>query len=130
MAQPTGASNILNYSTLAELENIGQNKMFVDGLLAGFIADNQKLIGRLEETLLLRQFEEFKEILHAIKGSAASIGAMSLRTTCQKFEMMSQNELKNKTQEILYTMGTSFNQLCEALDHYRNQRDQSASHKH
>jgi two-component system sensor histidine kinase RpfC len=130
MAQPAGASNILNYSTLAELENIGQNKMFVDGLLAGFIADNQKLVGRLEETLLLRQFEEFKEILHAIKGSAASIGAMSLRTTCQKFEMMSQNELKNKTQEILYTMGTSFNQLCEALDHYRNQRDQSASHKH
>ncbi|MDB5764842.1 MAG: histidine kinase [Herminiimonas sp.] len=130
LAQSSGDEIILNYATLAELEHIGQDRAFVDGLLIGFIQDNQTLVEKLEEPLLLLRFEEFKEILHAIKGSAVSIGALSLRATCQRFEKMTHNELKRDTQEIPKIVKSAFNQLCAAIDCYRKQRDQSTSQKH
>ncbi len=130
LAQPLGANVILNYATLAELERIGQDRTFVENLLAGFTEDNQKLVEKLEESLLLMRFEEFKELLHAIKGSAASIGALSLRETCHQAEKMTHSELKRDSARILNIIKTAFNQLCETLDHYRKQRNKAESLKH
>jgi two-component system sensor histidine kinase RpfC len=124
LVQPQGVSVILNYATLAELEHIGQDRMFVDGLLAGFIQDNQKLMEKLEISLLVRRFEEFNETLHAIKGSSASIGAASLRTTCHHLEGMTRKELEQHPNEALSTIKHAFTELCEALEHYRKKRVQ------
>ncbi|HEV7619451.1 MAG TPA: Hpt domain-containing protein, partial [Burkholderiaceae bacterium] len=129
LAQPPGET-VLNYATLAELERIGQNWTFVDDLLSGFIEDNRRLVDQLEEALRSSQFEEFKEILHAIKGSAVSIGALSMRTACQRFEKMAHSELKRDTEEIINFVKSTFDRLCQAVDHYRKQRDQVASHNH
>jgi two-component system sensor histidine kinase RpfC len=129
LAQPAGAEIVLNYATLAELDRIGQDRAFVDGLLTGFVADNRLLIEKLEGLLLSMRFEEFKETLHAIKGSAVSIGAFSMRTTCQQFEKLTHTELKRDTRHVLQTMRQAFDELCQALDHYRKQRDQSASNR-
>jgi HPt (histidine-containing phosphotransfer) domain-containing protein len=112
------------------LERIGQNWTFVDDLLSGFIQDNQRLVEQLEEALRSSQFEEVKEILHAIKGSAVSIGALSMRTTCQRFEKMAHSELKRNTKEMVILIRSTFDQLCEALKRYRTQRDQTTSHNH
>jgi two-component system sensor histidine kinase RpfC len=129
LAQPPGET-VLNYATLAELERIGQNWTFVDDLLSGFIEDNRRLVDQLEEALRSSQFEEFKEILHAIKGSAVSIGALSMRTACQRFEKMAHSELKRDTEEIINFVKSTFDRLCQAVDHYRKQRDQLAAHNH
>jgi two-component system sensor histidine kinase RpfC len=127
LAQPAGAEIILNYATLAELDRIGQDRDFVDGLLIGFVADNRVLVERLEGLLVMKRFEEFKETLHAIKGSAVSIGAFSMRTTCQSFEKLTHDEMKRDARHIAKTMQGAFDKLCEAIDHYRKQREQSAS---
>lgn len=129
LAQPSGGEIILNYATLAELENIGQDRAFVEGLLAGFIQDNRMLVERLEGSLLLFRFEEFKEILHAIKGSSVSIGAVSLRETCQRFEKMTHGELRRDAPQILTIVKSAFSQLCEALDYYRMQRNRTPAQK-
>jgi two-component system sensor histidine kinase RpfC len=125
--QPAGAEVILNYATLAELECIGQNHAFLDDLLAGFMADNRLLIEQLGDMLVSMRHEEFKETLHAIKGSAVSIGALSMATTCQQFEKLPRAELKRDAKEISHAMKRAFDELCLALDNYRKQRDQSAS---
>jgi two-component system sensor histidine kinase RpfC len=129
LAQPAGTETILNYATLAELDRIGQDRDFVDGLLVGFVADNRVLVERLEGLLVMKRFEEFKETLHAIKGSAVSIGAFSMRTTCQGFEKLTHDEMKRDTRHIVKTMQGAFDKLCEALAHYRKQREQSASNR-
>lgn len=130
LAQPPGDEVILNYATLAELERIGQDRMFVDGLLDGFIKDNNKLMERMEGAILMLQFEEFREILHAIKGSSASIGAVSLRMTCHQLEQLSHSELKSDTRTVLNTIRIAFNKLCSAIEHYRKQRNQIAPFRH
>jgi two-component system sensor histidine kinase RpfC len=130
LAQPPGDEIILNYATLAELERIGQDRMFVDGLLEGFIKDNNKLMERMEGAILLLKFEEFKEILHAIKGSSASIGAVSLRMTCHQLEKLTHGELKSDTRAVLDAVRNAFNKLCAAIEHYRKQRNQLAPYRH
>jgi two-component system sensor histidine kinase RpfC len=123
LAQPSGA-NVLNYATLVELERIGQDRMFVDGLLAGFIEDNRKLIEKLKVSLLVRKFEEFTETLHAIKGSSASIGASALRATCHELEKTTRSELEKDPSQVLNIIQNDFNELCEALEQYRQKRAQ------
>jgi two-component system sensor histidine kinase RpfC len=130
LAQPPSEKVILNYATLAELERIGQDRMFVENLLSGFTEDSQKLVEKLEESLRLMRFEEFKEILHAIKGSAASIGAVSLRETCHQYEKITHSELKADSAKVLNIIKTAFNQLRQALDLYRKQRNKAESLKH
>ncbi|MES2536607.1 MAG: ATP-binding protein [Pseudomonadota bacterium] len=122
-AEPAVEDLVLNYATLTELECIGQDPLFVDGLLARFIEDNWRLIDKLEGALLLFRFEEVKEIIHAMKGSALTIGASSLKMTCQRLERMSQSELRQDVPEIMNLINGVFSQLCEALEQYRKQRN-------
>ncbi|MGZ3253751.1 MAG: response regulator, partial [Burkholderiaceae bacterium] len=118
---------ILNYATLAELDSIGQNNAFVDGLISSFLEDNQVLVKKLEELLLMQRFEEFKDVLHAMKGAALSIGAMSLRTMCQRLEKMTHAELANDAEVIAASIQSTCSQLYGALDLYRIQRAKHAA---
>ena len=119
----TGA--VLNYITLAELEAIGRNRQFVDDLINGFIEDAQGLTLRCEQALMLHHHEEFKDLLHAIKGSAMSIGATLLRTTCERFEELSTSKLDTDTVAIRDELQRAFSQVCDALDAYRQRRSEA-----
>ncbi|MGZ3159499.1 MAG: Hpt domain-containing protein, partial [Burkholderiaceae bacterium] len=128
LAQPADNNEvILNYATLAELDSIGQNNAFVDGLISSFLEDNQVLVKKLEELLLMQRFEEFKDVLHAMKGAALSIGAMSLRTMCQRLEKMTHAELANDAEVIAASIQSTCSQLYGALDLYRIQRAKHAA---
>jgi two-component system sensor histidine kinase RpfC len=126
-AQQPGADAVINYSTLAELDRIGQDCEFVNGLLLGFVKDNRARIAKLDELLRNMRYEEFREMVHAIKGAAMSIGATSLKHTCQQVEKLTPAELGRETENVVTAMRTAFEQLCEVLDHYRERRDRSAS---
>jgi two-component system sensor histidine kinase RpfC len=117
---------ILNYATLAELDSIGQDHAFVDGLIVSFLQDNQILAKKLEDALRAHDLDEFKDILHAMKGAALSIGALSMRTMCQQFEKMTNAELANDTEGILSIIHATCVQLYDALEQYRMQRQKQA----
>lgn len=125
LVQPEDTDIVLNYATLTELESIGQDKNFVDGLIVDFIGDNKKLLKELEESLALQHYEEFKDHLHAMKGAALSIGALSLRSTCQHFEKMPHTDLKCDAKQVLSKIQNVAEQLYEALEAYRKQRQRS-----
>lgn len=129
-AQPQEDSEvILNYATLAELDSIGQDNTFVDGLIAGFLQDNQTLAKELEAALLAQRFDEFKDTLHAMKGAALSIGALSLRAMCQRLEKMAITELKCDPDNVIKIIHASCAQLNDALDMYRSHRTKQAAAK-
>ena len=115
-------SAILSYATLAELEVIGRDSRFVDDLINGFVVDTRQLMQRCDQALQSRRYEEFKDLLHAIKGSAMSIGATSLRATCERLEQAPTLELQNESLSASETLQQAFAQICEALDTYRSRR--------
>ncbi len=115
---------VLNFATLAELESISQNPLFIEELLDGFVADNKLLMQRLENALLSSRLEKVKEILHALKGSAISIGAVALRETCHRLEKLNHADLKQDKEKILSGIKQDFTLLLDAINYYRKQRCQ------
>lgn len=115
-------SAILSYATLAELEVIGRDSRFVDDLINGFVVDTRQLMQRCDHALQSRRHEEFKDLLHAIKGSAMSIGATSLRATCERLEQAPMLELQGESLSASEALQQAFAQICEALDTYRSRR--------
>jgi len=114
----------LSFRTLEDLETVSRDPHFLDELILEFITENGRLMVRFEAALLMLNHEEIKEILHALKGAAVSIGAVSLKMICKRIEKMNQSEMEMYTQEILQVVKQSFNILCEELEEYRHQRRQ------
>lgn len=119
----------LNAKTLEDLEKISRDPNFLDELIVEFIEENRKMIPRFEKALLWMRYEEIKEILHALKGSAVSIGAVTLTMTCKRIEKMTQAEMENHTQEILQSIKQVCFVLWDELEEYRQQRCQFLSER-
>jgi two-component system sensor histidine kinase RpfC len=117
----------LNAETLQDLEKISRDPLFLDELIAEFIDENRKTIPRFEKALLALRYEEIKDILHALKGSALSIGAITLMMTCKRIEKMTQAEMEMHTQEILQSLKQVCYVLWDELAEYRQQRSQFLS---
>jgi len=89
------------------------------------ITENKKLLGSLEVALCELRIDEVKVILHAVKGSALSIGAVSLKLMCKRIEKLNPFEMEACSNEILQELRTVFNELCEELEKYRKIRRQT-----
>lgn len=113
----------LSVQTLEDLEKISRDPYFLDDLISEFISENKKTIARFENSLLTLKYEQIKEILHSLKGSAVSVGARSLLMTCRQIEKMSEIELEIHAQEILQIIKQSCYALCEELEQYRQHRN-------
>ena len=113
---------ILDYATLAELEAIGRDSRFVDDLINGFVEDTSALMQRCEQALLTRRHDEFKDLLHALKGSAMSIGATDLRATCERLEQLPAAALDHGPVSAGDALRLAFTHICDALEGYRRRR--------
>lgn len=114
----------LNAETLQDLEKISRDPLFLDELIVEFVEENRRTIPRFEKALMAMRYEEIKDILHALKGSALSIGATTLMMTCKRIEKMTQSEIENHTQEILQSLKQVCYVLRGELEEYRQQRNQ------
>ena len=113
---------VLDLRSLNELENISQDPKFLDDLIIEFISDNKKLLMSLEYSLVNYQQEKFRDIVHSLKGSALSVGAVSLKAICRQLEKFDQSRLEIHANEIVQQINQSFGLLCEELEIYRKNR--------
>jgi len=122
LLQPT--EKVLNLQSLKDLEKVSKDPRFLDDLILEYVTENRKLLCSLEIALAEVRVDEIKEILHTIKGSALSIGAVSLKMMCKRIEKLSPFEMEEYSIEILQDMKMVFNALCEELEIYRQARRQ------
>jgi two-component system sensor histidine kinase RpfC len=113
---------ILNIQALGDLEHVSKDKMFLDDLIVEFIYENKKSIMLLEKSMLAGNQEKVKDIVHSIKGSALSIGAVSLKMMCRRLEKLSKADLEIYPEEIIQQFRHAFSLLCEQLEEYRQKR--------
>jgi HPt (histidine-containing phosphotransfer) domain-containing protein len=66
--------------------------------------------------------------MHALRGSALSIGATSLKQLCAYIEKLSDDMLQEKQFEIKNQLTDCFQQLCQALETYRRNRGSRRLH--
>jgi two-component system sensor histidine kinase RpfC len=78
-ASTTGnADAVLNAQVLESLIAISGDNRFLPRLIEGFIADTDELLQRMEHAVARKDYGEFRDLVHALKGSAGNIGARAL----------------------------------------------------
>jgi HPt (histidine-containing phosphotransfer) domain-containing protein len=97
----------------------------MDKLIGVFVADNVTLLAKIEAALGGRNIGEFRSHLHALKGSAASMGAERLTGRCKEIGRLSDAEVKLQTPSLLKLLREELAVTREALERYLQERKKS-----
>jgi len=120
------AAAVVNTETLGHLEELSSSTGFVEKLVGVFLADSGALLDRIEQALTGRNFQEFRSLLHAIKGSSASMGTDRLTTLCSSLSRLSDSELRLQGPGLLRALGDELAVARGELERYLRDRQQSA----
>jgi two-component system, sensor histidine kinase RpfC len=117
---------VINPNTLAELELIGSGNVFMQELINGFVQDGEALMRQMEAAVAAGQYDTLKDLLHAIKGSAATLGAEQLCNTCSSVHAQTGSELEAGGPRILRVVHDQFQQARVSLVEYLKKRESAA----
>jgi HPt (histidine-containing phosphotransfer) domain-containing protein len=115
----------INSDTLGDLEELGSSPAFMDKLIGVFVADNATLMAKIESALAARNAAEFRSHLHAMKGSAASMGAERLTGLCKDMGRLSDAEVKLQIPALLKSLRDELAATRDSLERYLQDRKKS-----
>jgi two-component system sensor histidine kinase RpfC len=125
-ATPAAAPAVVNAETLGHLEELGSSLAFVEKLIRVFLDDSSALLARIEKVLAGRDYHEFRSLVHAMKGSSASMGTDRLTGTCSSLGSLSDAELRLQTPTLLRTLSDELGAASSQLERYLLERRKSA----
>jgi two-component system, sensor histidine kinase RpfC len=76
----------LDYGSLDKLASLSKSIDFMNNLIQGFLEDTEKLVKQIELAIEQESFSTVQDDSHAIKGSARSIGAVSLAQVASQIQ--------------------------------------------
>jgi two-component system sensor histidine kinase RpfC len=127
-AAAAASVEIVNGETLAHLDELGSTPDFLERLVSVFVADSLSLLAKMESAVAARNFGEFRTHLHAMKGSAASIGTERLTRRCATLSRYSDAELRLQSASLMRSLNEEFETGRAALERYvQEKRSRSAS---
>jgi two-component system sensor histidine kinase RpfC len=118
---------VVNTETLGHLEELGSSAAFVENLIGVFVADSAALLERIDRALAGRNYGEFRALLHAMKGSSASMGAERLTRICGTLDKLSDSEIRLQSPGLLRAIGDELDAARTELERHARSRRQSAS---
>jgi two-component system sensor histidine kinase RpfC len=117
---------VINSAALAELALISSDNTFMPELLNGFIQDGEALLRQMEAAVAAEQYETLRDLVHALKGSAVTLGAEQLCRTCVGINAQTTSELQAGGPRVLKVVREQFQQACASLLDYLK-KSQSAA---
>jgi two-component system sensor histidine kinase RpfC len=116
------AEHVLNDATLASLEIMGKRSSFIPELIHGFLHDTEGLLESMEKAMREKRYEDFKDLAHAMKGSAGSVGAQSLYDVCSGISGVSDEMLGKKASALMHDLVTQYESARYELLAYLDRR--------
>jgi len=117
---------VINPAALAELELIGSGGNFMQELVNGFIQDGEALLRQMEAAVASEQYEALRDLVHAMKGSAVTLGAEQLCSTCAGLNAQTPSELGASAARVLKMVREQFQQARASLVEYLRKRQSAA----
>ncbi len=93
-------SELYDHTVLHELDILGQDPEFLQSLVANFAEDGKKHVSNIKKSMQ-EDYLEYRESLHALKGSATELGANKLVEICVVGESIKPYEMGSD--KISYT---------------------------
>ncbi len=125
--RPQGAAlpEVVNVETLGHLEELGSSIAFVEKLIGVFLSDNSALLERIEQVLAGRNYHEFRSLVHAMKGSSASMGTDRLTRLCSSLGSLSDAELRLQAPALQRKLAEELAAAQAQLERYLHERRKS-----
>jgi two-component system sensor histidine kinase RpfC len=117
---------VINPAALAELELIGSGSNFMPELVNGFVQDGEALLRQMDAAVAAGQVDALRDLVHAMKGSAVTLGAELLCKTCAGINGQTSSELQAGGARILKVVREQFQQARTSLLEYLK-KSQSAA---
>jgi two-component system sensor histidine kinase RpfC len=118
----TVSEHVLNDATLASLEIMGKRSSFIPELIHGFLHDTEGLLESMEKALRAKRYEDFKDLAHAMKGSAGSVGAQSLYDVCSSISGIPDEMLGKQASVLMHDLVTQYESARYELLAYLERR--------
>jgi two-component system sensor histidine kinase RpfC len=116
------AEHVLNDATLASLEIMGKRSSFIPELIHGFLHDTEGLLENMEKAMREKHYGDFKDLVHAMKGSAGSVGAQSLYDICSGISGVSDEMLGKNASSLMHDLVTQYESARYELLAYLERR--------
>ncbi len=113
---------VLEMDKLSNLETVSADPGFLDELIVEFMNEGQRLMAVVGKGISSGEWSRVGSALHALRGSALSIGATSLKIMCGWIEKLPPDEIRARRKEIQEELDKCFSLLCEELESYRKIR--------
>jgi len=117
---------VINPATLAELRLISSGGAFMPELINGFIQDGEAVLRQMEAAIAAGQYEALRDLVHAMKGSAVTLGAEQLCRTCVGMNGQTTSELEAGGTRVLKVVREQFQKASASLLDYLK-KSQSAA---
>jgi two-component system sensor histidine kinase RpfC len=119
---------VIDYGVLDDLGRLSLDPTFVERLVRGFKTDANRLVKAISDALAARRYEDAKDVAHALKGGAGSVGATQLVQLAVRFEKASHDTLRAKAAAWIEELSQATGAALAALDqHVEERRRRSTS---
>jgi two-component system, sensor histidine kinase RpfC len=112
------ATALINESQLADVASLSDKPEFLKSVIDQFMSDVQTLLDQMRECARAGSYEALKDHAHAVKGSAASIGAVHLAKACEDLRRLPNSELRTRADGLVRDIGAIFGASATALSDY------------
>jgi HPt (histidine-containing phosphotransfer) domain-containing protein len=113
----TDASPV-DVDVLDRLYALGRDERFLQNLVRGLIEDTGAAFDALHVALPAGDYAEFRNLVHAMKGSAAAVGATSWQRFCARLEGLPSEELSRNASTLMHELVSEYEAAREALLNY------------
>ncbi|HEY1719707.1 MAG TPA: ATP-binding protein [Magnetospirillaceae bacterium] len=110
-----------NIETLRLLEDLGSNPGFVERLITTFVKDQSELMVEMERAVDAADYAEVRRLMHAMKGSASSLGADRLAEICSRTQRLTDDEMR-RDPTLVQTVRQEFDRARAAFDRHIEER--------
>ena len=123
--KPAPASEILEPAKLAELAQFGGGLNFLEKLVSGFDSDSRQLVHKLRTAVQQKDYPQMQSYAHALKGTAAQLGATRIESLCNKIERTRPQEMESpRALQLLDELDKVFDRTVAALRDYLGRESQ------
>ena len=112
----------LDPNVLQDLVRLSSDATFIERLLRGFKGDTERLVAEIGDALAARRYDVAKDAAHALKGGAASVGAMQLVQVATRIDKATHDQLRLKATPWTEELTECANRALLALDAYLEAR--------
>lgn len=106
---------LLDYHLISELEHLGGGEQFINSLVNGFEYDGQKHVDIINNAVF-DDYYQYRESLHALKGSSTEIGAIKLAGLTRQAEQIKPDQINShEIKQIARDISQVFNDSLVAL---------------